>query len=495
MLPEPTSPRSNTWSVTLSWLVIVVALGLSMWKNDALAPLGLPAEMSESTEKPSMKVSVGPQLSILLRIANGLSHSAFEGQGKEALLGTSQGVVDTAHASGPGSELGAAVVAARLNDVPAALGLIDELEAAIQDGTVKASEADLQLVKDVRQGLDALAAPGPDALSAETQERLAERLGSAGRTLSAMATDDTEQLESLAEQGIVRLVALIVVGLGAILLGLLGLVSLVVFLVKAITGTLQGPGPSAGGRSHVYAEVFAVWLAGFLVLHLVSAQLIGESPEIAVEPPISNEWQLILSMLMMVAAFVGALAWGFFRGLSWSSIRQDVALTPARISDVWWGLVGYSMGVACLAGGVIIMLLLVAVMKALGVSDEQLQPSHPVQEWLETGGAGTLLLTYLLAAVMAPLFEEFLFRGVLYRHLRDSFGAAGPVVAVAGAVLASSVIFAAIHPQGIVFIPVLGGLAVAFCLMREWRGSINPSIWTHAINNGLIVSLNLLLLR
>jgi membrane protease YdiL (CAAX protease family) len=466
-----------------------------MWKNDALAPLGLPAEAKEVSEKPAMNVAVGPQLSILLRIANGMSHPAFEGQTSSSLLGTSEGVVDVAHASGPGSELGAAIVAARLNDVPAAMGLIDELESKIQDGSVTASEDDIQLMNDVRQGLEALAAPGPEVLSADAQVRLTDRLRSAGRTLSAMATDDTAQLESLAEQGIASLVGLIVVGLGAILLGLLGLVSLVVFLVKAITGTLEGPGPSSGERSHLYAEMFAAWMAVFLVLHLVSAQLIGESPETSAAPSVSTEWQLILSMLMTVAAFVGALAWGFFRGLKWSTIRQDVALTPARISDVWWGLVGYSMGVACLAGGVLVMLFLVAVMKALGVSDEQLQPSHPVQEWLETGGPGTLLLTFLLAAVMAPLFEEFLFRGVLYRHLRDSFGAVGPVVAVAGAVVASSVLFAAIHPQGIVFIPILGGLAVSFCLMREWRGSINPSIWTHAINNGLIVSLNLLLLR
>jgi membrane protease YdiL (CAAX protease family) len=42
---------------------------------------------------------------------------------------------------------------------------------------------------------------------------------------------------------------------------------------------------------------------------------------------------------------------------------------------------------------------------------------------------------------------------------------------------------------------VLAGLALAFCIMREWRGSINASIVAHAINNGVILTLNVLMLR
>jgi membrane protease YdiL (CAAX protease family) len=67
-------------------------------------------------------------------------------------------------------------------------------------------------------------------------------------------------------------------------------------------------------------------------------------------------------------------------------------------------------------------------------------------------------------------------------------------VGVAVASLSTSVLFAAIHPQGFIFIPVLGGLALAFCIMREWRGSINACIVAHAINNFVVVTLNLVLL-
>jgi membrane protease YdiL (CAAX protease family) len=50
-----------------------------------------------------------------------------------------------------------------------------------------------------------------------------------------------------------------------------------------------------------------------------------------------------------------------------------------------------------------------------------------------------------------------------------------------------SVIFAAIHPQGWVAIPVLGGIAMMLAGLREWRGSLIASMTAHAINNGVAV--------
>lgn len=41
------------------------------------------------------------------------------------------------------------------------------------------------------------------------------------------------------------------------------------------------------------------------------------------------------------------------------------------------------------------------------------------------------------------------------------------------------------------FIPILGALAVAFCLAREMRGSLISCMVAHGINNGLVVGLNI----
>ena len=49
-------------------------------------------------------------------------------------------------------------------------------------------------------------------------------------------------------------------------------------------------------------------------------------------------------------------------------------------------------------------------------------------------------------------------------------------------------VFAVVHPQGLVAVPVLGALAVGFALTREWRDSLIPSMVAHALNNGLVMT-------
>ena len=55
----------------------------------------------------------------------------------------------------------------------------------------------------------------------------------------------------------------------------------------------------------------------------------------------------------------------------------------------------------------------------------------------------------------------------------------------------SSSVIAVIHPQGWLGVPPLMGLALVFALAREWRGSLLPPMIAHGINNG--VSMTLLL--
>jgi membrane protease YdiL (CAAX protease family) len=91
-------------------------------------------------------------------------------------------------------------------------------------------------------------------------------------------------------------------------------------------------------------------------------------------------------------------------------------------------------------------------------------------------GAGLLLI-----AVLAPLAEELLFRGMLYPLLRQRAPAAVAVVA-------NAAIFAAIH-----IIPVLipGLFVVGLCLasLRERSGSIWPGVIYHVMQNTLAMLL------
>jgi membrane protease YdiL (CAAX protease family) len=57
-----------------------------------------------------------------------------------------------------------------------------------------------------------------------------------------------------------------------------------------------------------------------------------------------------------------------------------------------------------------------------------------------------------------------------------------------------SFVFAAIHPQGWVAIPALMSIAVGMNLLREWRGSLIPSMVVHGLSNGIVVSMMVLML-
>jgi len=96
---------------------------------------------------------------------------------------------------------------------------------------------------------------------------------------------------------------------------------------------------------------------------------------------------------------------------------------------------------------------------------------------------------FLAACVAAPIVEETMFRGVLYRHLRERGIHWNRALSVAVAAVVNGVIFAAIHPQGILAIPLLATLAIGFTLAREWRGSLVSSITMHALNNSMVTAM------
>lgn len=96
---------------------------------------------------------------------------------------------------------------------------------------------------------------------------------------------------------------------------------------------------------------------------------------------------------------------------------------------------------------------------------------------LLAGDPGALALGLLLLAtvVLAPLLEEAVFRGYLYRVLRERFG-------VGGGALVSGALFAVVHVQPANVLP-LTALGVLFALTYEATGSLRAPILAHALWN------------
>lgn len=90
-----------------------------------------------------------------------------------------------------------------------------------------------------------------------------------------------------------------------------------------------------------------------------------------------------------------------------------------------------------------------------------------------------LIPTFLVLAVLAPLVEELVFRGLLYGWIAGRWG---PLPAF----IASSLVFAAAHaePAHIVLVLPLG---FWFGWLRWRTNSLVPTIVAHMINNGFAV--------
>jgi membrane protease YdiL (CAAX protease family) len=89
---------------------------------------------------------------------------------------------------------------------------------------------------------------------------------------------------------------------------------------------------------------------------------------------------------------------------------------------------------------------------------------------------GNLGVSLLLLAVLAPLVEELVFRGLLYGWIAGRWGS------LAGLIV-SSVAFAAAHyePAHVVLVLPLGFF---FGWLRRRTDSLLPSLFSHIVNNG-----------
>jgi uncharacterized protein len=90
------------------------------------------------------------------------------------------------------------------------------------------------------------------------------------------------------------------------------------------------------------------------------------------------------------------------------------------------------------------------------------------------------ILLYLGVGIAAPLVEEFMFRGVLYRGWRESR------LGLWGTILLTSLCWAALHVQyPLVTIGYIFTLGIVLGIAREKTGSLWVPVWMHALNNGL----------
>jgi len=142
-----------------------------------------------------------------------------------------------------------------------------------------------------------------------------------------------------------------------------------------------------------------------------------------------------------------------------------------------WALGGWAANAVVLLA---VLILIVLPLQTITPSAE-----HPgASEMMSNPTALTVLRFALLAAVTAPLLEEILFRGMLAPAIAKI---STPTVAI----VISSLLFAAIHPQGIAAWAALGAVGCMCAVLTYYSGSLWPAILLHAFHNGSLVALSL----
>jgi membrane protease YdiL (CAAX protease family) len=304
------------------------------------------------------------------------------------------------------------------------------------------------------------------SLSPDEEARLRDRHGWFGDLAVSATRPASDPLRaavlSRARRTVYATLSMFAIGIVSLVFGL---VLLIVGIVKLTSGQL----PSRFRPAE--PNVGDALLLGFTV-YLSMMMLLGVTVHYIIHATNFN-WNFVL-FLPPIGAFFAVRN----SGVSWAQLRAALGLHRGRgiLVEMFTGIVGYITGVPVLALGAIITLILT---HYTGVT-----ATHPVTRELVEPGYSRVLI-FFLACVFAPVVEEMMFRGMLLGNLRLRLH-------WLISALLTALIFASIHPQGLVGIPVLAAIAMMLAGLREQRDCIIASMTAHALNNAFALTIVIL---
>lgn len=354
-------------------------------------------------------------------------------------------------------------------------------EGGTSDRAKRASEA---LLADV-DALRLIYTGRGDELTDDQRTNLKKRHGWFGEVaLTHGLPNHDPQRSALVGKGLL-LMAVLLVGMAAGLAALVaGFILLTVAIVQFSTGRVKPRfvPPAPGGS--IAMETVAAFIAAFLALKLSTGFIAVYTDEQTARMfGLAMQWLLLLVVLWPVVRGMrlreGLALWGLHRG-------RGIA------KEIGCGIVGYIACLPILLAGVLLTVILMLVYQFMRSSigaPPAAPPSNPIIDVVaQPGGWLVLVMIFLLAVVWAPLAEEIIFRGALYRHLRARWHwlPAGLVTAFA---------FGIMHGYQFLMLGPVMALGFAFALLREWRGSLIASITAHAIHNGVVLAVLFTVIR
>jgi len=136
------------------------------------------------------------------------------------------------------------------------------------------------------------------------------------------------------------------------------------------------------------------------------------------------------------------------------------------------------------AGGMVVLLLIVFVVLTAAWSAAVHPGEEKTLEQLGSNeGTALLVLSAALTCVVAPMCEEFLFRGFMFTALRNWRG-------TLPAALITGLVFGGVHVTSapVLDLVPLAALGFGLCLLYRYSGSLYPCMIAHSLNNSIAFS-------
>lgn len=318
----------------------------------------------------------------------------------------------------------------------------------------------------------------PEALSDSDWAGLDERHGWYAALARVVGLDDDSDARSALLAGGRTLLLVLGIACAALFAAFLGMLSAVTWLVvNASTGRLRRwfVPPAPGGS--VYLETVALFVVSFFSIQIgiaVLIDLVAQLKPHATMIAIGSQWFVLL-----------VIFYPLFRGVGVQQWRRDLGLIAPRgfLREVGAGLMVYLAGLPLLVvAGLIGVVLKTIQDQVFKDSIPYTTGGNPILELVSGAGVWQVIAIVSLATIWAPLVEEIVFRGCLYRHMRCRVGflIAAP---------ASAVAFGIMHGYELVLLGPVIALGFTFAFMREWRGSLVGAIVIHVLHNATVLAL------
>ena len=212
------------------------------------------------------------------------------------------------------------------------------------------------------------------------------------------------------------------------------------------------------------SQLIGIYIAGKLVLPTAKSATVGDIFFFG-----SNDGTVVSISIMIGCVLLVAISALVIR-VRGGNLKQYLALRPFSLA-VGMGMIG------------LLLIFMIGSQALTYMLDKS--PLAFVDPLYQSVSSVWLLIFAMV--IVAPIYEELIFRGILWSAIAEQF-TSPPDTEYRGAIVASlvtSLIFAVIHLQyGIYEISTIVVLALLFCYARIKSGSLILPILLHIINNG-----------